>query len=354
VSLSDASQYAGAKAWRLVLSAIVLFSCAPVGEAAPVDTSFEAPVHQVGKKMDATDGWIFRGADAAENGGGISAERSFVGSQSLKVASGTVVERAPFGGDVRYYDLEVLPVFAEETAGRVSFSGGVLAFLKDGSVGKIVAYGGGKESLVLRDEVELGAGSTGGWLRITVRIDVGKKQWDLFLDGKPAKAGIALTETQAGFLAEAPQEGPVFLDDFLESAENPLFEDADKDGMPDAEEAVYGLNPGINDREADLDGDGIPNVQEFFEGTAFGRGDQLVGAFLFVDNLNGDDANSGKTSQLGLGTEGPKASIRAAMAAAPDGATIVVMRGSGVYVEGSRNAGGKRLTIKTVAPVTIR
>lgn len=39
--------------------------------------------------------------------------------------------------------------------------------------------------------------------------------------------------------------------------------DRDRDGMRDAWENTYGLNPAVNDAASDLDGDGLTNLQEF-------------------------------------------------------------------------------------------
>jgi hypothetical protein len=43
--------------------------------------------------------------------------------------------------------------------------------------------------------------------------------------------------------------------------------DTDGDGMPDAWESQYGLNPLVNDANGDLDGDGMSNLQEYLAGT---------------------------------------------------------------------------------------
>ena len=43
--------------------------------------------------------------------------------------------------------------------------------------------------------------------------------------------------------------------------------DADKDGMPDWFEKLYGLNPNMNDAHLDYDGDGRTNIQEYNAGT---------------------------------------------------------------------------------------
>ena len=44
-------------------------------------------------------------------------------------------------------------------------------------------------------------------------------------------------------------------------------DDDDNDGMPDAWENQYGLNPLIDDASGDLDGDGWSNLKEYERGT---------------------------------------------------------------------------------------
>jgi hypothetical protein len=43
--------------------------------------------------------------------------------------------------------------------------------------------------------------------------------------------------------------------------------DADADGMPDAWESLYGLDPALADGAADPDGDGVPSALEYLAGT---------------------------------------------------------------------------------------
>jgi len=50
-------------------------------------------------------------------------------------------------------------------------------------------------------------------------------------------------------------------------ATSPAKRDTDGDGQDDAWEAVYGLNPLVNDAYGDLDGDGYSNIQEYRAGT---------------------------------------------------------------------------------------
>lgn len=48
----------------------------------------------------------------------------------------------------------------------------------------------------------------------------------------------------------------------------PAPADTDDDGMPDAWESRYGLNPAdASDSAMDKDGDGYPNVEEYLNGT---------------------------------------------------------------------------------------
>jgi hypothetical protein len=43
--------------------------------------------------------------------------------------------------------------------------------------------------------------------------------------------------------------------------------DTDNDGMPDAWEVMYGLDPSVNDAAGDLDNDGFSNLIEYLRGT---------------------------------------------------------------------------------------
>jgi hypothetical protein len=50
-----------------------------------------------------------------------------------------------------------------------------------------------------------------------------------------------------------------------------LLLDTDGDGMPDAWEAQYGLNPGVNDSSGDIDNDGVSNLNEYHRGRILPR-----------------------------------------------------------------------------------
>ncbi len=105
----------------------------------------------------------------------------------------------------------------------------------------------------------------------------------------------------------------------------------------------------------DPDGDGVSNFEEFLHGTSPGQtgAKEVKGHVLYVDNVHGSDGNTGKFCYP-VGNDGPKASIKAAIQAAPDDAVIVVLKGTGTYHEGSYGAKGKSFTLTTLDSATIQ
>ncbi|MES2308388.1 MAG: hypothetical protein V4507_05965, partial [Verrucomicrobiota bacterium] len=102
--------------------------------------------------------------------------------------------------------------------------------------------------------------------RVTARIDLLTYDWDLYLDGTLAVMDIGFVTNKqvlkfVNFRGDAA--GTTKLDSFNLTTTNPLFTDVDHDGMDDSWEIANGLNPMVNDRNGDLDGDGLTNVQEY-------------------------------------------------------------------------------------------
>ena len=88
--------------------------------------------------------------------------------------------------------------------------------------------------------VAVGAGVSSAGLRVTRRKDVGRGLWDLFVDGRLAAVNLGFEGREAGPLALeffGGRRGDVLLDEVSAVADNPLFPDADKDGLPDGWEA---------------------------------------------------------------------------------------------------------------------
>jgi hypothetical protein len=119
------------------------------------------------------------------------------------------------------------------------------------------------------------------WHRITMRIDRGSDSrspsWDLYIDEKlVAYDNYCATDTQSFWqrsdmeVLKVDNRSAQFarVDQYLITTNNPVYVDADSDGMPDAYESLYGLDIGKDDRDDDPDRDMLSNIKEYFLGTS--------------------------------------------------------------------------------------
>jgi hypothetical protein len=318
-------------------------------------SDFEPPQYQPDQSVAGQEGW------QSESDAKIGIEEAAEGSQSAKISPGQSLSRSLTSQGIEFVDFYILPAFSETADEPVLKVAGVdLGFIRN-DTGRSIAIFEKNETVLIPDLTFLVSAKShpsSGWVRLTLRIDPAKKTADLYINGLPALADISLSDEKNAFDLSNFSTGDVFLDAWTASHDNPLFPDADRDGMPDAEEIAMGLNPYGDDRDGDLDGDGISNIQEFFAGTppqiGGSEASQTSRPVLYVDNLHGNNANNGSHSYTTSVGNGPKASLKNAMASAANGTLIVVLPGKGVYQEGSRSAEGKSLTIKTVGSVTIK
>jgi hypothetical protein len=73
--------------------------------------------------------------------------------------------------------------------------------------------------------------------------------------------------------------------------------DTDRDGLPDAWELRYALNPGLDDRLFDADGDGQSNRDEFLAGTD-PRDRQSLLRLRVTPSVAGDGGTGGGSARL--------------------------------------------------------
>jgi alpha-tubulin suppressor-like RCC1 family protein len=112
---------------------------------------------------------------------------------------------------------------------------------------------------------------TEGWVRFTARLDFTQHRWDLYAGGSMVAAdlGFILNSSQAFTLltlrGHAARNSS--FDDLFAGAENPLFPDANNNGIDDAWETVHGLPLSANNRDLSPTGNGITVVQAYVGGT---------------------------------------------------------------------------------------
>lgn len=113
---------------------------------------------------------------------------------------------------------------------------------------------------------------TQSWVRLTARLDFTKQTWDLYANGAMVAADVPFVNSSSTyfslFQATGDASADSFFDDMYIGADNPLFADANNDGIDDAWEALYGLSLTQNDRYVNLSGDGIPVIDDYIYGTS--------------------------------------------------------------------------------------
>jgi len=126
------------------------------------------------------------------------------------------------------------------------------------------------------------------------------------------------------------------------------FIDSDGDGLPDWWETKFFGGPTAAAPDGDPDSDGSTNLEEYKAGTnplkAPGR--------YYVDPINGNDEWDG-LSPVFDGSSGPKATIQAAIDAAPDSQASEIILAPGIYSgPGNRDVDfrGKPVTVRSTDP----
>ncbi len=252
----------------------------------PYVTDFEADEEYVPGTLDAQHGWSVTAGSAQ-----VITSDAAHGEQSVSLEAGATAATADqeFGPGqsnptVVFIDLFAKPVAAADPSTGVLFDldNARLGCVVDGGSGRFTALDGdgqGGGNWKTQDPVLLldGNNTALAWCRLTARLDYTSKTWDFFLDGRLLAADLKFRFGEPGRFGGISFRGDVAaatgLDDLYAGADNPLFVDADRDGMDDAWEMAQGLDPLVNDRAGDPDGDGLTNIREFMLGTDPGKND---------------------------------------------------------------------------------
>ncbi len=292
----------------------------------PYSADFEASESYAVGSLHNQRGWIvFAGAAQVSATGAAAAN----GTQSVILSTGVVPAEIDqeFGPGatnppVVYVDLFAKPVAGGDLASATLFDldAGQLAFVKSGSFGQFYALNGdGAGSgtwTALTASVPIDANNVANaWQRITARINYTAKTWDLYLNSQLIAVDLRFRLNASTYYSWFSLKGHSLssaqLDDFYAAPTNPLFADADDDGMDDAWESQYGLSTSSNDRAGDLDGDGLSNVAEYqlrsHPGNVDSDGDGLIDSDEVTRGTNISNADSDGDSvkdglEIALGT----------------------------------------------------
>ena len=261
------------------LISVFLVVCDLSASGAGVQMGFEAPDFVVGT-IDGQAGWKVEQGRAEVVEEGVKS-----GHRSLKLLAADPFSQAKLRLEasgtmnmVNFIDFWVRPVASDpqSRAEMLDIDGARIGFFVsdvDANRGAFWLFdaGGpeGGEWIETSITVALQAGThrAGEWVRLTLREDFARQTWDCWIGGKLSAANFGFQEPHLAFtenyiiMGDATED--VFLDDLSIGASNPLAEDADADGMPDAVEKRLGFQPDFDDREVDADGDGDENLAEY-------------------------------------------------------------------------------------------
>ena len=241
----------------------------------PYRADFEAAEGYVVGPLAGQLGWSVTAGSAVVDGEGF-----FSGARSVALLPGTapaVISQTfdpAAGAGIVFVDFFAQPAADADVNAAATFEvdGARLALVKNAAGGEPRVWcgdgAGGGQWQGTGVTVPLTAdGRTQNWIRLTTRLDFGRHTWDLYVDGGLAAADILMSDRSitglTRFGARAHAVAATRMDDLYAATENPLFVDADRDGMDDAWEIANGLNPAVNDRDGDLDGDGLSNLREY-------------------------------------------------------------------------------------------
>lgn len=242
----------------------------------PYEADFEPAGGYAPGPLDGQLGWV-----VSQGAATVTAEDAFSGVHAVALAPGDpppiigqTFAAAPSQPEILFVDFFAKPVADNpiENAARFDLEGSRFAFLRDGESGRLCVFNGDGTGGGWWLPTEFTAPlawdqQTQDWIRLTARLDFGRKTWDLYAGGSLVGTDLVFRDqTRAAFTtfgAQGHASATSRLDYLIVTSENPLFADADRDGMDDAWETANGLDPTVDDRNGDRDGDGLSNLREF-------------------------------------------------------------------------------------------
>lgn len=253
------------------------FDVAPPVQSLPYTTGFELSESYNPGSLHAQQGWLVPLGSAQ-----VSTEQAQQGSYGVKLVPGSqladVKKYFSTASNWAFVDVYVRPISTSsvQDSSVLDYGSSRIGFVSTGGQGAIYLYdGNGSGSGTWIDSGQRfpvdGSGQSTGWIRLTVRHDYATHTWDAYANGTLIDYDLGMVANIATSFTDLNWWGHptavAYFDQFTASTTNPVFTDADHDGMADSWETAHGLNPASNDRSTDADGDGRPNILEYFEGS---------------------------------------------------------------------------------------
>lgn len=246
-------------------------------ETLPYTTGFEVSEGYIAGSLNAQGGWtLLQGAADVSDAEHSAGTRGLIlqsGANPAIVALAFADTNAP---NITYLDLDARPVAAANALGSSLIQTPVakVGFKIAGTLGEVHGFDGVGANQWVASGHRFALNSSNrasDWLRLTLRLDYLAKKWDLYADGLLVEYDLAFTDNSETYFRQLSLYGvttaPSHLDSIYVGGANPLFTDADNDGMEDAWESTSGLSTSADDRNGNLDGDAYTNIEEYYAGT---------------------------------------------------------------------------------------
>ncbi|MEO6004467.1 MAG: putative Ig domain-containing protein [Opitutus sp.] len=244
-----------------------------ISAALPYTTDFELSEGYTFGAITGQLGWLATGNVA------LSALDRFSGASAVRFGAtnpaGTLNRTFGPGASppVVYVDFFARPAAATDVALSTVFDAGNarFGFQRINTNASLYAFNGngtgGGSWISTAFGLALAADFTAPWVRLTARADFLRKKWDLYADGSMVAADLSFINSSATFLdtfnVRESVTGGTSLDDLFAGTSNPLFADANNNGIDDAWELAHGLLLSADNRDLSPSGSGVSVVQAY-------------------------------------------------------------------------------------------
>jgi hypothetical protein len=210
---------------------------------------------------------------------------AYSGSQGIQLVAGTpvaIAQEAFAGGaneSIVYCDFYAEPVAEAAIASSTVFTAeqAEFGFQQSNGLGVLEVYqgngSGGGTWVPTSFTIPLGSNNQAQtWVHLTARLDFTRSTWDMYANGNMVAYDIPFKSNNSTYFSSFQIQGDASTDTFVDLLSvgpvNPLFSDANNDGISDNWETQYGLSLALNDRYVNVSGDGIAIVQDYVNNTS--------------------------------------------------------------------------------------